>query len=233
MVDLNSLELYRESFSSAAAADTVLDKCVNFIKTENIKVPGISSEASLDNWIKLWRSKEIRKVFPGLKVGFMTFKDKERIQEKAEELRLSLGVEKDTFYEELIVDADENCTLKEKIVGHYLSKNLKDPRHPAEVFFQLKKLVAVNKGEYTEEEDRMIMKVVEEHGETAAAWRMLSQSLGRTYTSVRGRYKQDLMHKDKTTKGKITTDESIQMMKFIFDKCPDAMETTVTYDVFK
>ena len=51
LVDLNSLELYRESFSSAAAADTVLDKCVNFIKTENMKVPGVSSEASPDDWV--------------------------------------------------------------------------------------------------------------------------------------------------------------------------------------
>ena len=234
LVDLNSLELYRESFSSAAIEDTILDKCVNIIKRENIQVRGISVEASLKDWVSdLWREKKNRKAFPGLKVGAMTFKDKERIQEKAEELRLSLGVEKDTFYEELIVDADENCTLKEKIVGHYLSRNLKEPRHPTEVFFQLKKLVAVNKGEYTEEEDRMIMKVVEEHGETPAAWRMLSQSLRRTYISVQGRYKVYLKHKDKTTKGKLSTDENIQMLKFIFDKCPDAMETAVTYDVFK
>ena len=113
-----------------------------------------------------------------------------------------------------------------------MSRNLKEPRHPAEVFFQLKKLVAVNKGEYTEEEDRMIMKVVEEHGETAAAWRMLSQSLGRTSDSARKRYKFELRHKDKTTKGKLSTDENIQMLKFIFEKCPDAMETAVTFDVF-
>jgi len=204
------------------------------IKKENIQVRGISVEASLKDWVSdLRREKKNRKAFPGLKVGAMTFKDKERIQEKAEELRLSLGVEKDTFYEELIVDADENCTLKEKIVGHYLSKNLKDSRHPAEVFFQLKKLAAVTKGEFTEEEDRMIMKVVEEHGETPAAWRMLSQSLRRTYISVQGRYKVYLKHKDKTTKGKLSTDENIQMLKFIFDKCPDAMETAVTFDVFE
>merc|ERR1712113_719469 len=125
-----------------------------------------------------------------------------------------------------------DCTLKENIVGHYLSRNLKEPRHPAEVFFQLKKLVA-NKGEFTEAEDRMIMKVVEEHGGTAAAWRMLSQSLGRQYKSVQRRYKLDLMHKDKTTKGKLSTDENIQMLKFIFDKCPDALDTAVTFDVFE
>merc|ERR1711994_500403 len=79
----------------------------------------------------------------------------------------------------------------------------------------------------------MIMKVVEEHGETAAAWRMLSQSLGRPSDSVQGRYKVYLKHKDKTTKGKLSTDENIQMLKFIFDKCPDAMETAVTFDVFE
>merc|ERR1719325_259788 len=45
LVDLNSVELFRESFSSAAATDTVLDKCVNMIKIENIRVPGISAEA--------------------------------------------------------------------------------------------------------------------------------------------------------------------------------------------
>merc|ERR1712241_1346952 len=101
------------------------------------------------------------------------------------------------------------------------------------VFFQLKKLVAVNKGEYTEEEDRMIMKVVEEHGETPAAWRMLSQSLGRTYNNVQRRYKIELRHKDKTTKGKLSMDENIQMLKFIFDKCPDALDTAVTFDVFE
>merc|ERR1712241_1611490 len=100
------------------------------------------------------------------------------------------------------------------------------------VFFQLKKLVAVNKGEYTEEEDRMIMKVVKVHGETPAAWRMLSQSLGRPSDAAQKRYKQELRHKDKTTKGKLSTDENIQMGKFIFDKCPDAMETAVTFDVF-
>merc|ERR1711992_228345 len=122
---------------------------------------------------------------------------------------------------------------KEKIIGHYLSKNLKETRHPAEVFFQLKKLAAANKGEFTEEEDRMIMKVVEEHGDTPAAWRMLSQSLGRTYKSVQGRYKKELMHKDKTTKGKLSMDENIQMLKFIFDKCPDALDTAVTFDVFE
>ena len=59
-------------------------------------------------------------------------------------------MEKAAFYENLIVDANENCTEKEKIVGHYLSKNLKEPRHPAEVFFQLKRLAAANKGEFTE-----------------------------------------------------------------------------------
>ena len=81
--------------------------------------------------------------------------------------------------------------------------------------------------------DRMIMKVVEEHGGTAAAWRMLSQSLGRPYRSVQRRYKQDLLHKDKTTKGNLSTHENIQMLKFIFDKCPDPLETAVTYDVFE
>ena len=99
----------------------------------------------------------------------MTPKEKKTILEDAETLRESLKIEKAAFYENLIVDADEKCTEKEKIVGHYLSRNLKEPRHPGEVFFHLKKLVAANKGEFTEEEDRMIMKVVEEHGETAAA----------------------------------------------------------------
>ena len=80
--------------------------------------------------------------------------------------------------------------------------------------------------------DRMIMKVVEEHGGTAAAWRMLSQSLGRPYSSVQRRYKIDLIHKDKTTKSKFSTDENIPMLEFIFDKCPDALETALTFDVF-
>merc|ERR1739848_643994 len=97
LVDLNSLELYKESFSSAAIEDTVLDKCVNIIKRDNIQVPGVSAEASLNDWVRLQRSKVSRKVFPGLKVGFMTFKDRERIQEKAEDLRTSLRLEKDTF----------------------------------------------------------------------------------------------------------------------------------------
>merc|ERR1719192_1821146 len=79
----------------------------------------------------------------------------------------------------------------------------------------------------------MIMKVVEEHGETAAAWRMLSQNLGRPFKSVQSRYKQDLLHKDKTTKGNLSTDENIQMLKFIFDKCPDPLEAAVTFDVFE
>merc|ERR1719266_754510 len=41
------------------------------------------------------------------------------------------------------------------------------------------------------------------------------------------------MHKDKTTKGKLSMDENIQMLEFIFDKCPDALETGITYDVFE
>ena len=79
----------------------------------------------------------------------------------------------------------------------------------------------------------MIMKIVEQHGETPAAWRMLSQSLGRPYKNVQSHYKNHLIHKDKTTKGKMSSDDSIQLLKFIFDKCPDALETAVTFDVFE
>merc|ERR1719150_2008921 len=172
------------------------------IKRENIRVPGISVHAS--GHYKSIHGTKLRRAFPGLKAGFVTPMEKEAILGDAEKLRQSLQMEKAAFYEDLIVDVDESCTEKEKIVGFYLSRNLKEPRHPGEVFFQLKKLVAANKGEYSEEEDRMILKVVEEHGETPAAWRMLSQSLGRPYRSVQGRYKQDLLHKDKTTKGKLS-----------------------------
>ena len=110
LVDLNSLELYRESFSSAAAADTVLDKCVNIIKSENIQVPGISSKSSLNDWVNLQKSKESRKVFPGLKIGFVTPKEKEAILEDAEKLRESQAL---LFHNVSIYARDQDRTFKQ------------------------------------------------------------------------------------------------------------------------
>ena len=71
-------------------------------------------------------------------------------------------------------------SIKRNIIGCYLAQNLPNVRHGADVF---QRAVAIlnrwNEGKYTQEEDDLILKEVEEHGANEKTFRKLAELMGR------------------------------------------------------
>ena len=142
----------------------------------------------------------------------------------AERIRAKLNENKEDFYEALFLDQSERSSDKENIVGHFLSQGLEDARHPGDVFHQLKVETFYKKGPFTDEENIKIMEAVKENGDTSGAFRDLEKELRRRDTNIRGQYKVNLKHQDKTSSGTFSIEESLKILQAVHDKVPNFLE---------
>jgi len=135
-INISKVAKYREVLKRSNS-DSILDLCVKVAIKENIRVPIVSVEITRVRVSTFKANKKVRMQFPGVTGNHVTPLESEIIKRNAEAVRTKLNKDKKQFYEELFLDQSEGSTVKENIVGHYLSQGLEEPRHPGEVFLQL------------------------------------------------------------------------------------------------
>ena len=205
-------------------SDTVIDKCVNVTFEKNIGVPKVAVEVTRCSVETLrCNNKRYSSKYPGVTSNFVSPLETEIIKGNAEGLRTKLNIDEKLFYDELFQDQSEGSKEKENIVGHYLSRGLKEPRHPGEVFRHLKIEKFYKKGEFTDEENIKIMEAVKKNGDKVATFRSLEQDLRRYYHTIHSQYMGylKLKHQDKTLTGKLTLEESQKILQEVYSKVPD------------
>ena len=98
---------------------------------------------------------------------------------------------------------------------------------PCDVTHRGRLLFCANRKDYTQEEDEIIMKFMENEGSyTDKPWAELSIKLGRTTNSLQNRYSRHLLHTDKLKKGRFSASEDSVIMKALFIHEKGALNTT-------
>ena len=103
-----------------------------------------------------------------------------------------------------------------------------EKRLPVEVVIRLAKLLS-SCGNFTKEEDSLILAWVENHGPGPVRWRELARNIGRNYpnagVSVKARHRILTENKQEDTrKGEITEDNFATLIQLVLDENPDAMK---------
>ena len=223
LINIGKVAKYRDIIKQSNF-DTVMDKCVNVAFEENIRVPKVSVEVTRGSVETVMRNKRFSSKYPGVATNFVTPMETEIIRRNAEGLRTKLNTDEKLFYDELFQDQSEGSKEKLYIVGHYLSQGLEEPRHPGEVFHQLKVETYYKKGAFTDEENVKIMEAVKENGDKNATYRALEQELRRYYQTIVDQYKEYLKHQDKTSVGAFSLAESQKILKAVRDQVPNFLE---------
>ena len=204
--------------------DNLIDQCVKVAIKSNMKIPKVSVDVTKVSMFSVKRNSKLRMKFPGLTGNHVTPLETEIIKRNAERFRSKLKLDKDQFYEELFLNQDAESSEKENIVGHFLSQGLEEPRHPGEVFHQLKVETFYKKGAFTDEENVKIMEDVNDKGESSDTFKDLEKELRRYCFTIRSQYREILKHEDKTSAGKFSLEESQKILKAVYDKVPNFLE---------
>ena len=191
LIKIKDIQKYRDTYyySCNSDYDSLLDHCVKMAYIDNMKVRDVSYYSTRCDWTTAKYDADSR--YPGLKANYFTNLEESIIMENAERLKNKTinnypsEVDGDgDFFEQLFQGCETGQREKEEIVGYFLSRGLEAPRHPGEVFNQLKSMTMFTKGSYTEEEDKNIMKVVNEHGQNKESWNILEPILNRKAKSI-------------------------------------------------
>ena len=161
------------------------------------------------------------KITSEIKIGRFSLKEDNIFLQNWSDLKTKANLSKD---EALTVlnnsDLSDYDRLYKIIIGHYLSHGLDHVRLACEVFNRLR-LLSLNTGEYTEEEDKIIAEFVAEYGNK---WSQLARILWRQEKSLQIRYGEHLQHQDKTTSGKFSIEEDREILEYVLRHHPDIIE---------
>ena len=165
------------SIAKKSNTGNLMDQCVKVAIKSNMKIPKVSVDVTRVSMFSVKCSSKLRMTFPGVTGNHVTPLETEIIKRNAERFRSKLKLDKDQFYEELFLSQDAESSEKENIVGHFLSQGLKEPRHPGEVFHQLKVETFYKKGAFTDEENVKIMEDVNDKGDSSDTFKDLEKEL--------------------------------------------------------
>ena len=156
-----------------------------------------------------------------IRIKFFTLEEDNRILQNWSDLKTKANLSEDEARTVLDnSDLSDNDRLYKIIIGHYLSQGLDHVRLACEVFQRLR-LLSLNTGDFTEEEDKIIVEFVAEQGKK---WSQLARILWRQNNSIQARYKEILQHQDKTKRGKFSAEEDREILKYVLDHHPDIIE---------
>ena len=174
--------------------DVPLDILAGYILNSGIKVQAVALETNIcvfrANLGIIPRSDLPKDLDPEIKIGKFSARDDEIILENWSHLYKhthgKLDLEENDTIKEIFENTKKDKGLKNNIVGYYLSQGLADIRLATLVFHRARVLLCARRGEFTTEEDKVILDFVEEEGRKGSA---LAKQLGRTTAaSVKYRY---------------------------------------------
>ena len=168
-----------------------------------------------------------------VKVGKFNKEDESVIKERFETLLAETRLDKDALLEELFAANqgsgfgwDEDFMLKRQLAGFWLLKGMKDgdSRLPMKVYDKL--AVVHFSGNFTKEEDAIILDWVDKHGTTR--WAKLARKLGRRYlmagSTVRTRHEQLKGKAEGNRKGAYDSDDFSILIREVMKQDPEAFE---------
>ena len=235
---IQNLEVNKKLLQSLTGPDSgYLDKCVQFILSQQIKVPEISlmvadklSEVTYLTTKPYYNKEPFLEGLPKeLKLGRYNPKDISLLIKNMNTLLKGVELldEEDKALENIFSFSEEKYHKeKQNIIGLWLSQGMKDVRLPCDVAHRGRLLFCANRKDYTQEEDEIIMKFMENEGShTDKPWAELSSKLGRTAQSLQNRYSRHLLHTDKLKKGRFSAAEDSGIMKALFMHEKSALNT--------
>ena len=173
--------------------------------------------------------KQIGKV----KAGKFNKEDEAVIKERFKTLLAETRLDKDALMEELFAAnkvsrnaGDEEFLLKRQLAGFWLLQGMKDGdrRLPMEVYDKL--AVLLYSGDFTKEDDAIILDWVEKNG--ATRWAELARKLGRMYlragTTVKTRYEEMKGNAEGNRKGVFDSEEFSLLIGEVMKQDPEAFE---------
>jgi len=173
--------------------ELLIDTMVSFILAENIQVPMVALMSNIsvyrNNLTGFQRIHLPKNLDAEIKVGRFTAREDKIIKENWSYLQKQTKKEPYIDQNKAITDIFLNTTkdqgLKNNIVGYFLSQGLPNARLATEVFQRAKILLCAKKGDFSPEEDQVIIQFVEKEGKK---WAALAKRLERSLTTVKRRY---------------------------------------------
>eukprot|EP00090_Calanus_glacialis_P044662 TRINITY_DN7994_c0_g1_i15.p1 TRINITY_DN7994_c0_g1~~TRINITY_DN7994_c0_g1_i15.p1 ORF type:complete len:443 (-),score=123.48 TRINITY_DN7994_c0_g1_i15:52-1224(-) len=185
-----------QTIQKEVGQDAPLDILAGYILDSGIKVQAVALQTNISVFranLGIISRKDLPKakdLDPEIKIGKFSARDDEIILENWSHLYKhthgKLDLEENDTIKEIFENTKKDKGLKNNIVGYYLSQGLADIRLATLVFHRARVLLCARKGEFTTEEDKVILDFVEEEGRK---WSALAKQLGRTRgDTVKDRY---------------------------------------------
>ena len=168
-----------------------------------------------------------------VKAGKFNKEDESVIEKRFETLLAETRVDRDALLEELFAAnkvsetaVDEEFKLKRQLAGFWLLQGMKDGnrRLPMEVYNKL--AVVLYSGDFTKEDDAIILDWVEKNG--ATRWAELARKLGRMHlragSTVKTRYEELKGNAEGNRKGAFDSEEFSLLIGEVLKQDPEAFE---------
>jgi len=214
--DIEELKHIEKDFTAKSSQN----KICKFILKENIKVPNLIGFTRAKTPLSL-----IHLNLPeDVSLGRFTAVDDNVIRKNMDTLSNKTKVK--SYGDILILDAkDKLFHAKMEIIGSFLSQGMQKVRLPQEVFFRARNLLVLSKGEFTENEKKIIKEHVSSC-ENFRDWQSLADKLNRAPNIVRSYAVNCLRYEDKSRRGRFSLDETKKIIKTVFQKNKNALANT-------
>merc|ERR1719318_2276516 len=220
---MNSNE--HKTIQKEVGQDAPLDIMTGHILGRNIKVQAVALETNVSLFrtnLSIIQRKDLPKaevLDPKIKIGKFSPQDDEIILNNwcqlYKDTQSKLDLEEKDAVKEIFVNTDKDKGLKNNVLGYYLTQGLPDIRLATQVFQRARVLLCATKGEFTAEEDKVIIDFVEEEGRK---WSALAKQLGRTNSAtVKARY-EALTNEYKSGSYTLSDDKTILTEVFAVDR---------------
>ena len=174
--------------------DAPLDVFVSHILGKDIMVNKIALKTNVSVFrgnLHFIRKEDLPKdLDPELKVGRFSVRDNEIILENWSHLKSQtskqLQLDEKDAIKAIFEDTNKDQGFKKNVVGYFLAQGLPDTRLATEVFQRARILLTTRKGDFTPEEDKIILDFVEKEGKKWAALTKLLKTAGKN--SAKQRY---------------------------------------------
>ncbi len=217
-----------------------IDKLVKHILDINIPIRYFNVKYGSYINLKSLYDLDLKKSFPDLKIGRFsrgTTGEDGIIRQNWEKLVKEGQMKNPSKCIEDLMKLDNNkesdhlSLLKRNVLGCYLAQNLPNIRHGADVFQKAVTLLYPwNEGKYTNEENELILKEVEEHGANQETFRKLAEVMGRRRAdNIIYHYTLLKEGKSATRYGKWTLTEFEQFFDFVFKEKNPGNKTGIDF----
>ena len=176
------------SILKALSMDSMIDLIVGYILASDIMVERVALECNLSIRANKYTIMDKRSIQPSLdpkiKVAKFTVTDDALIEDNWKSLIEGLGLEEEKAIDgvfENISKKDKDIGLKRNIIGYFLSQGLSAPRLATEVFHRAVVLMCLKTGDFSTEEDKIILEFVKKEGRDFST---LAKLLNRRNNSV-------------------------------------------------